>query len=339
MRIKELTPLRFVLIMMIFFHHSINYAGGGSAAVAFFFVLSGFCMMLGYKDVVLREDFSYSNYLKRRITRIYPLHWITLFVVLLLFFIGGDAISLKKLALNGLLLQSWVPVSNVYFSYNDVSWYLSTGLFSMLLFPMLVWIGGKLVTKQKIIIGIVLLLVYFTFAISIPTTMRHALLYINPVARLFDFILGMFVADFFIWLKQKDFVRVWISKHANLLDVIVVLAFIGLILESIYIKADFRLFAPVYWVLIAIILLEVTLTSSSNNIFHRILRCDFVQKATCCSFSFMMCHSLIISRLCPPPCADIYVRCMIQLGASWIVAMILYYLIENKLTKWIQTKI
>lgn len=84
--IKELTPLRFVLCLMILFHHVFHYAAGGTAAVATFFILSGFCMTLGYKDRIEDGQFDYFVYVKKRIVRIFPIHWITLCVWLLLAF-------------------------------------------------------------------------------------------------------------------------------------------------------------------------------------------------------------------------------------------------------------
>lgn len=76
--IKSLISLRGIFILFIFLHHAGVYAGGGSMAVAFFFVLSGFSMTLGYKDRVLKPEFSYKQYIARRCIKFYPLHWITL---------------------------------------------------------------------------------------------------------------------------------------------------------------------------------------------------------------------------------------------------------------------
>ena len=67
--IKQLNPLRFILILMIFLHHMNLFPGGGAVGVASFFVLGGFCMTLGYKDIILsslHNKFDYLTYLKKR---------------------------------------------------------------------------------------------------------------------------------------------------------------------------------------------------------------------------------------------------------------------------------
>ena len=81
--IKELTSLRFILILVIFFHHALpNYPGGGDMGVACFFVLSGFCYALGYGRKVKAADFDYRGFIKSRLAKFYPLHWITLLIAI-----------------------------------------------------------------------------------------------------------------------------------------------------------------------------------------------------------------------------------------------------------------
>lgn len=82
--IKSLSSLRFIFILFIFLHHCRGYVGGGSMGVAFLFVLGGFCMALGYKEKVLRDDFKYSQHLTRRLIKFYPLYWLCLFAVIIL---------------------------------------------------------------------------------------------------------------------------------------------------------------------------------------------------------------------------------------------------------------
>ena len=129
--IRELTPIRFALCMMIFAHHAFSYAAGGAPAVAAFFMLSGFCMTLGYKDKIISGSIIYIDYLKARLARIYPIHWITFIAFFLITLYTGDAVINKRMMLsNFLLLQSWIPERSFYFSYNAIAWYLSTALFA-----------------------------------------------------------------------------------------------------------------------------------------------------------------------------------------------------------------
>ena len=76
--IKQFSALRFVLVLMVFFHHLQLYQGGGAVGVASFFVLSGFCLTLGYKDLILNDKnkFDYLAFIKKRTIKFIPLHWI-----------------------------------------------------------------------------------------------------------------------------------------------------------------------------------------------------------------------------------------------------------------------
>lgn len=137
--IKELTSLRFILILVIFFHHALpSYPGGGDMGVACFFVLSGFCYALGYGRKVKAADFDYRVFLKSRLAKFYPLHWITMLIAIPVSLDAGQGWKNGAiLGVNALLMQSWFPLSSVYYSFNGVSWFLSDMLFLVAVFPFL----------------------------------------------------------------------------------------------------------------------------------------------------------------------------------------------------------
>lgn len=135
--IKSLTSLRGIFILFIFFHHCLNlYPGGGSMAVTFFFVLGGFAMTLGYKDKITSKDFDYKQYLTRRCIKFYPLHLLCILAVMPLAFLSFTWLDVPKLAVNAVLLQTWVPIQKWYFSFNWVSWYLANTMFFAVVFPL-----------------------------------------------------------------------------------------------------------------------------------------------------------------------------------------------------------
>ena len=123
-RIKELTALRGIFMVMIFLFHEHVYSGGGTLGVTFFFVLSGFSLTLGYYDKIQDGRFYYRPFIKKRLVKFIPLHWLTLVLAVILK--GSIAIysvlSLEFTA-NALLLQSWVPLESFYLSFNSVSWF------------------------------------------------------------------------------------------------------------------------------------------------------------------------------------------------------------------------
>jgi len=300
--IKELVPLRFVLILMIFFHHAAGFAGGGWSAVAYFFVLSGFCMMLGYRDKVLKSNFSYAKYIKKRFAKTFPLHWVTLTVCVgLMIWQEHSFGSIRTLLTNALLLQSWLPNDGIYFSYNAVSWYLSTALLAIVLFPMLVGFLERLTMRDRGVFGGLILLAYAVIIYRMPSDDRHAMLYIHPVARLVDFILGMYLAYGYMLLKDNNRVMDWAKRHGVLLDM-GFMFFLGVFLvEAMVVKESLHPIAGLIWLPIALSLLFLCMGRESGTLLHKIMQNKYVGIMTQCSFSLMMWHQLVLRYINTPP--------------------------------------
>jgi len=258
--IKSLISLRGIFILFIFFHHCLNlYAGGGTMAVTFFFVLGGFAMTLGYKDKVAKSDFNYRQYLTRRCIKFYPLHWLTMLAALPFAVLSFNKWTLPTLTVNAVLLHSWVPTQEVYFSYNAVSWYLADTMFFTVVFPFLFkWIAGT-TPKGRGVIAMMMAIIYVLMAVLIPEEKYHAILYISPYMRLMDFMLGIYLALGYLKLKDKKTTK-WNSKacQITILGLIILL-----VIESCLLSENERLFAPVYWIPVA--LLIVIASQSERN--------------------------------------------------------------------------
>ena len=178
--IETLQALRFIFVLMIFMSH-FTYQGicafdaGGDCGVSFFFILSGFVLSLGYGSRIREGTFSYGRFMQRRLWKIYPLH-----LLCLLFFLVASRSDFDLTVLfNALLLQSWVPDPNYYFSCNSVSWFLSSLLFCYLVFPfayrrMSVWL--------TLVVFSACVLTYFV----VPAEKVNAILYVYPLVRFVD---------------------------------------------------------------------------------------------------------------------------------------------------------
>ena len=262
--IKSLTSLRGIFILFIFFHHCLNiYPGGGSMAVAFFFVLGGFSMTLGYKDKVLKPEFSYKQYITRRCIKFYPLHWLCLIAALPLV---GLPLTLKQggvFALNAALLHTFLPVKQLFFSYNAVSWYLADTLFFAVVFPPLIRWLLKATLKGRIAIAALFAAVYITVAAIIPTEWYHYTLYISPYIRLTDFVFGIYLALGFMSLKERHKEPTFNNNGTISLLVIFGLIFL-LVVESCLLPKPVFHIAPVYWLLVAAVIL-VTSSAPMNG--------------------------------------------------------------------------
>lgn len=139
--ISSLQSLRGIFAIMIFLTHfkwggKVLFDAGGDLGVAFFFVLSGFALSAGYQRKISSRNFSTRQFMLRRIFKLYPLHLICLaaFILLNPSYLGSH---IPETISNIMLLQSWIPLPEYYFSGNAVGWCLADFLFMYILFPTL----------------------------------------------------------------------------------------------------------------------------------------------------------------------------------------------------------
>lgn len=263
-------------MLTIFLHHIPLYVGAGNMAVSFFFVLSGFSLTQGYGDRIAQNQFSYFHYLKRRFARLYPIHWLGIIAilpfVLLSLYMGNISISdeLQIFVLNASLLQSLVPLKEFYFSFNWVSWYLSDIMVMAVLFPYIYkWI--KRMSYQANIIVLAMLICFYSLLVrSLPVEWHHALLYINPVTRLLDFLIGILSGViFFQWneLHKNGECKNVNEKYAFI--ILGLISFISMIIVSVAVSMDNPYtIALYYWLPAVLLIFSVSAISKMGGAFY-----------------------------------------------------------------------
>lgn len=223
--LKPLTSLRFVAAMMIVLLHCKLYFKWAWLAylpvtlvhgVSFFFVLSGFILSHVYSQ---RTNVSFGTFIWSRFARLWPCHVAT---ILILYYaipehsmtFGGEGMFDKwiVLASNLTFTHSLFPYAAYNFSWNSVSWSISTEFFFYLIFPFLL-VNLKNTWHYKLALSIApLVILYFlnTFlhipltADSIYAATLTQIVYTNSLMRLFEFCLGM--SSWVAWqelLKRK----------------------------------------------------------------------------------------------------------------------------------------
>ena len=219
-KLNALTSLRFFAAGLIVLHHSFGAFHFGNTinsffpthqAVSFFFVLSGFILTYVYKK--FDSYASIRRFLLARFARVWPLHCTTLLLTIFVFsgWFSHQAKSLTAiedfwlpLVSNLFLLQSWIPLSKFFYSFNAVSWSISTEFGFYLLFPLL--LAGfnrnwplKLAGTMVFTIAMVLLLNYLSVKdiMTILGIVVH-----NPISRSFEFTSGMVMAIFYNRIKH-----------------------------------------------------------------------------------------------------------------------------------------
>lgn len=212
-RLDQLTSLRFFAALAVLASHLWPLAEEanplqplartlfheGYAGVSFFFMLSGYILAHTYQGKLAGGAISRGHYLALRLARIVPLHWLVGVPLAIWALAESGTAMLPKVAVNLALLQAWVPDPDWYFTVNEPSWSLSDEAFFYTCFAFLAfWPGRRLgalaaallalnagVTAWRIGSGQGAILV------GDRNTLTHWLTYIDPVARLLDFVVGM----------------------------------------------------------------------------------------------------------------------------------------------------
>jgi peptidoglycan/LPS O-acetylase OafA/YrhL len=239
--LKPLTSLRFVAAMMIVLQHATQYFPWAQTVsglplaqgVSFFFVLSGFILTHVYS----KKKTTYGNFIWARIARLWPVHIVTCLMVLTL--IRPDSQQLPgtglfspwlALASNLTLTQSLIPFQLYTFSWNSVSWSISTEMFFYLAFPFLfVNIERTWHWKLAICAGFIVVYHLVVSLAGIPPASGFKelnasfLTYASPLFRGFEFVLGMSSYVGWRWLSRLKMT----VTMANLLEVAAVLIVAG----------------------------------------------------------------------------------------------------------------
>lgn len=208
MKLNALTSLRFFAALAVFLHHfhffqhttSSELKGlygaffEGFAGVTFFYVLSGFIISYSYHAQAEKRPYTAGEFLFNRFARLYPVHLLTLGIAIAAY-VGFNNLNLidgKVLAANALLIQSYIPDSSYFFSFNGVAWSISAELFFYVAFITLL---VKLRTRTLLVIALAMA-VLIGCLINSPLRYNPAyswIFYINPAFRVIDFIAGMLV--------------------------------------------------------------------------------------------------------------------------------------------------
>jgi peptidoglycan/LPS O-acetylase OafA/YrhL len=211
--IHALTGIRFVAAFGVFVHHILGKLGCvffncpfGDGGVTFFFVLSGFILTYVYADRLTGFG-DLPRFYFTRWARIWPLHVVMLAVYIFCFMklqhIFNNEQPARRLIANLFLVQSWIPNYSWCFSFNSVSWSISTEAFFYLMFPLLVLGRGWFWIKYLLgTVGILIFIaVVYAYSDSIHATgwaSVNPLVQCFPFVRLFEFMTGIAVGHLFL---------------------------------------------------------------------------------------------------------------------------------------------
>ncbi len=303
MNFKALNGLRFLATLGIFVHHHwlllwvpesrdlaknfySKYMYEGFSGVTFFFILSGFLMTLNYEKQLAGLDKNLLvTFYRRRIIKIYPSYLITLMLSL-----KGNHIT-WLLIMNIFLIQSYIPKPEIFFSYNGPSWFLSSILFSYIVFPFAVLYLRK---NNNLMRSIVSLFVVFFIQVLIvviisPVVNAHFWFYIFPPFRFMDFMLGINLAMVYSLMQNKQISK----KYCKWGEFLCIAAMVILVINSSNININYRF--NIYYSLAFIIMLIIF--SYEQGMISRILSLEIFQYMGTLSFYIYLLHAIIITHV------------------------------------------
>ncbi|MBQ8856535.1 MAG: acyltransferase [Lachnospiraceae bacterium] len=265
-KIETLQILRAIAFLEIFLGHCGIQFFTGAFGVSIFIVLSGFCMAINYLAKMDSLQVSLSanvKYAFSKIKKMYGLHLFMLACAFLLARMPVSANALRRLLMDVLLIQSWSPYAEDYFSYNGVAWYLSTYLFISIVAPYAVKFLWKMQQKLQVLLtmvitfaGMIAVGIFVTYKqIPIGNDFAFWLTYISPVYRVAEFFLGAALGWFYLNRRKVNTVNVMLGTIA---EIITVAAFIGVIcvfhkIEGVYNSLCYTaLFTPVSMLLVIV---------------------------------------------------------------------------------------
>lgn len=223
-KIYTFNVLRFIFFIFIFVHHCYNnikipILKQPALAVSGFLILSGFLNGYIYKGkfekINKKEIFEFS---KKRIVKFYPLHIIMFFICISFSGVfnytklADFILFIKKSICNLLLIQSWINDQSYYFSFNGVTWFLSTYLFlTLTTIPFLIFLNRVNKCKYSKIIQIVLSIILFCITLALVYIVKinklniEFFIYVFPLSRIPEYFIGMIfgnlIKDFKISFK------------------------------------------------------------------------------------------------------------------------------------------
>lgn len=339
-KLNAINSLRFIFMFLVFIHHFDSFDQyyqarpndillrllfEGFIGVNFFFMLSGFVCSLGYKNRIINNEVSLSNFMSRRIEKIYPLYLITTFIGMFLYNIPLRFLIEKGLPFI-LLLQSFIPVEGFAFNFNAVSWCLSDQMFFYVVFYKLSKKSMKIVSILTV--AILAFILFYMKRVGVEIENPTWLYYVNPVFRSVEFLIGMLLYDVYTGMKDK------VSKK-----IATILEIASIIVLCIWIYGVFRFNISLFWrwsiyYIIPIAFLIFSF-SFDKGIISNLISGKTLTFLGSISMEFYLLHKLvifIILKLFQYNVRDIYAALKIG-GISFIVTIIISYMF-NKLLDW-----
>lgn len=294
--IKTLTSLRLIFALMVFGAHAYviddsfdsHLFKEGFVGVSFFFVLSGFIIAYNYQKKFTQSKVSKRSFFIARFARIYPLHWLTLFIAIVLGSLSltnGFVDWLTHFLASFTLTQAFIPKIDYFFSFNSPSWSLCCEQFFYLSFPFLI---TRIKSPKRLLFYLSLCAILMLIGMSLtPDELIRGYWYVNPITRFPDFMVGILL--FFLYDRLK-YTKLS-SNLGTVLEVCSVVLFLVFYIYAADIPKVYR-YSIYYWLPVSGLLLVFAF---QKGLLSKLLSARFLIVGGEISYSFYLIHLFIIN--------------------------------------------
>jgi len=288
---------------------------------------------------LLDKVVSWRHFYRARIARIYPLHLLTLLIVIPVSSGGIGALAtgegLTKLLANVTLTQSYWLNRSLYTAFNSPSWSISTELFFYLVFPLLALAVGRARRSygRNVYWLATLVLVVPLMMLVVPEKWQHAVFYIHPLTRIAEFFLGILLFNVFKELSVSAASRhlfSWLEVGA-----VCLLAIFVYYSGSLPIVYRFSIF---YWLPMVML---VGVFAFQKGKLSRWISHPFWQSLGEISFAFYMLHRPVMwyykavkRRLFS--FEQVYVDLCLMLLITLVASYLVYHYFERPVGRWVK---
>lgn len=294
-----LQVLRGLLFIMVFVSHSghfIKVFGNlGGMGVSAFFVLSGF--LLQYKTNESSKlgggNASFHNVI-HFVKKFYPLYFVFLLIAVLINSGSSTKLDFIKCLF---LIQSYFGNAKTALAFNWPTWFMSSAMICYFFSPFIGRVIKLIKCNIKLLIGLmafcIALIILWNYqwrSVPEPYGKGYYYVYIFPLARLLDFIIGSVLGEIYKsygnWINDNCFA----NKH-DYIEVLVFLAFLGM---QIYNK-----FAPkimiytVLWLPISLGLIWI-FANEKGFISRYLCKSQVLLWLGSISFELYICHRMVL---------------------------------------------
>ena len=296
--IKSVQSLRYLFILLVVFSHIFGKAFdfGGECGVSFFFMLSGFILSYAYGQKVTEGTFRTLPFIKKQLTKFYPLHLLTFLIMVVLDARLGYLYEWYRLLPNALLLQSWIPDDSFFFVANGSSWFLCDLLFFYAVFAVAFKLLTSLSLRRLALLMTAVLIVYMLLAFAIPLSKVNAVLYASPLTRLIDFSIGILCFRLYVSQWGQRFSLRLQSLSPSVMTLIE-LVLIAVVVLSFFVYENMTLrlrCAALFWLYLPLFLFVYVKADKLKGAVTAVLHHPFMQWLGGISFELYLTHWIVL---------------------------------------------